>query len=312
MKTISIVIPCFNEEENINDMYNAINNLFNNELNKYNYELIFIDNGSTDNTKNIINNICDNNKNVKAIFNIKNFGVFNSSYYGLLQSSGDASILMACDFQEPVELIPEFIKEWENGHKIVVGVKNKSQENKFIYLLRSIYYKLIKKLSNVEMISHYTGFGLYDKDFINILTNLKDSTPFLRGVVAEYGYDIKEINYIQPKRKKGKSHNGFAELYDGAMQSFTTYTTLGLRLVTLSGFIIAIICFIIGLIYLIYKLLHWYNFDLGMAPMLIGVYFIGAVILCAVGLIGEYIIAINKRSMQKPLVIEKERKNFDE
>ena len=311
-KTISVLIPCYNEQENVQDMADSLRELFSHELKKYNYEIIFIDNCSTDKTKEIIRDICSKNKHIKAIFNLKNFGAFNSPYYGLLQTGGDCAILMACDFQDPVELIPEFVRNWEEGYKIVVGVKNKSQENGFVYMLRSIYYKLLNKLSNVNIISHYTGFGLYDRSFIDLMSKLDDTTPFLRGVVAEYGYDIKEIEFVQPVRKKGKSHHNFSSLYDGAMLSFTSYTTLGLRIVTISGFLIGIISFCIGLFYLIYKLRNWYTFDAGMAPVLVGIFFLGGIILVSLGLIGEYVIAINRRSMRRPLVIEKERINFDD
>ena len=310
MKKISIVIPTYDEKDNILAISNDVINLFSNELKEYNYELLFIDNNSSDGTQDIIRNICKKNKKVKAIFNTKNFGAFNSPYYGLLQTSGDCSILMACDYQDPVELIPEFVKEWENGHLIVVGVKSTSNENPIIYKIRSFYYDLIKRYSNVNIIPHFTGFGLYDKSFIELLSNLDDSTPFLRGIVAEYGYDIKTIEFRQPLRKKGKSHNSFSDLYDAAMLSFTTYTTLGLRTVTLFGFIVAIFSFIMGVVYLIYKLTHWYTFTAGMAPVIIGMFFLGSVILVTLGLIGEYVISLNRRSMHKPLVIEKERINF--
>lgn len=310
MKKISIVIPTYDEKDNILAISNDVINLFSNELKEYNYELLFIDNNSSDGTQDIIRNICKKNKKVKAIFNTKNFGAFNSPYYGLLQTSGDCSILMACDYQDPVELIPEFVKEWENGHLIVVGVKSASNENPIIYKMRSLYYDLIKHYSNVNIIPHFTGFGLYDKSFIELLSNLDDSTPFLRGIVAEYGYDIKTIEFRQPLRKNGKSHNNFSDLYDAAMLSFTTYTTLGLRAVTLFGFVVAIFSFIMGVVYLIYKLTHWYTFTAGMAPVIIGMFFLGSVILVTLGLIGEYVISLNRRSMHKPLVIEKERINF--
>ena len=310
MKKISILIPTYDEVDNIPLITDKLVKMFSDELNNYQYEIIFIDNNSQDGSKDIIRKICKENKNIKAIFNIKNFGAFNSPYYGLTQTSGDCSILMACDLQDPVELIPTFVKEWENGHKIVVGVKNKSKENKVVYVLRSIYYDLLNKSSNVNIIRHFTGFGLYDKEFIQLMASLKDPTPFLRGVVAEYGYDIKEVEFEQPTRTHGQSHNSFFDLYDGAMLSFTTYTSLGLRIVTIVGFIIGLISFVIGLIYLVYKLLYWYSFDAGMAPVLVGMFFLGGVILISLGLIGEYVIAINRRSINRPLVIEQERINF--
>lgn len=310
MKKISILIPCFNEVGNVEPISNDIAEMFNNELKNYKYEIVFIDNDSNDGTKEKIREICKKNKKVKAIFNIRNFGAFNSPYYGLMQTDGDCTIMMACDYQDPLYLIPEFIKEWENGYKIVVGVKDRSKENPIIYLLRTIYYNTLKKLSNVNIIRHFTGFGLYDKEFIDILRRIDDSTPFLRGVVAEYGYDIKEIPFEQPLRKSGTTHHNLSGLYDAAMLSFTAYTTLGLRIVTITGFVIGIISFIIGLIYLIYKLIHWYTFNAGMAPILVGMFFLGGVVLITLGLIGEYVISINRRSMHRPLVVEKERINF--
>lgn len=310
MKKISVVIPCYNELDNISPIVKSLVETFKNDLNKYDYEIIFIDNASNDGTIEQIKKECKKNKKIKAILNIKNFGAFNSPYYAMLQSSGDCTILMACDFQDPVEVIPQFVKEWENGHKIVVGVKDRSDENPLMYHFRTIYYNMLKRLSNVNIIRHFTGFGLYDKEFIELLSHLDDSTPFLRGIVGEYGYDVKTISFKQPQRKSGKSHNSFSDLYDAAMLSFTAYTTSGLRIVTITGLIIGITSFIIGLIYLFYKLKHWYTFNAGMAPILVGMFFLGGVIMISLGLIGEYVISINRRSMHRPLVVEKERINF--
>ncbi len=197
MKTISIVVPCYNEEENINALYQAIDHIFNTELLRYNYELIFIDNDSKDRTREIIRGLCVHESRVKGIFNVKNFGQFNSPYYAMLQTTGDSTILMAADFQDPVEMIPKYVKEWEKGYKIVIGIKKSSKENKIMYWLRSCYYKTIKKLSDVEQIEHFTGFGLYDQRFIKVLKELDDPTPFLRGIVAELGFRRKEIPYEQ-------------------------------------------------------------------------------------------------------------------
>ena len=193
MKKISVLIPCYNEEENVGPMSEAIVALFENELSNYEYELLFIDNDSSDNTRPLLRDICKRNPHIKAIFNAKNFGQFNSPYYGILQTTGDCTISMVCDFQDPIELIPQYIREWENGYKIVIGIKKTSKENPIMYKFRSIYYKVIKKFSNVEQIEHFTGSGLYDKEFVEVLRNLKDPTPFLRGIVAELGYRRKEI-----------------------------------------------------------------------------------------------------------------------
>lgn len=311
MKKISILVPTYNEEENVIPLSEAIISELN-KIKKYDYEIIFIDNDSKDLTRVKIRELCKNNKRIKAIFNAKNFGQFNSPYYGMLQATGDCVITMCADFQDPVEMIPKFISEWENGYKIVCGIKNKSKENKIMYMIRSIYYKLIKKYSNVEQIEHFTGFGLYDKSFIKILADLNDSMPFLRGIVAELGYKRKDLYYEQPKRKYGKTHNNFYSLYDAAMISVTSYTKIGLRIATFFGLFVSLICFIIGMVYFILKLINWNGFEAGVAPLVIGVFFIGALQLFFIGMIGEYILAINNRVMHRPLVVEEERINFNE
>ncbi len=312
MKKISVLIPCYNEEENVVPMSEAIVALFENELSNYEYELLFIDNDSSDNTRPLLRDICKRNSHIKAIFNAKNFGQFNSPYYGILQTTGDCTISMVCDFQDPIELIPQYIREWENGYKIVIGIKKTSKENPIMYKFRSIYYKVIKKFSNVEQIEHFTGSGLYDKEFVEVLRNLKDPTPFLRGIVAELGYRRKEIPYEQPKRRAGKTHNNFYTLYDAAMLSFTSYTKIGLRLATFMGVGIGIVSTILGIIYLVLKLIYWDRFAAGMAPMLIGIFFLGAIQLFFLGFMGEYILSMNQRIMNRPLVIEEERLNFED
>lgn len=310
MKKISVLIPCYNEQENIVEISKAVIVELS-KLKNYQYELVFIDNSSTDNTQKLITELCNENKNIKAIFNCRNFGQFNSPYYGLLQTTGDCTILMCADFQDPIEMIPQFIKEWEIGYKIVIGIKNKSKENKLIYFLRSCYYKAIHKLSKTEQIEHFTGFGLYDKSFINVLKELDDPIPFLRGIVAEIGFKRKEIPYVQPKRKAGKTHNNFFTLYDAAMLSFTSYTKVGLRLATFIGIGVGMISFIIGIIYLILKLIYWDRFAAGTIPILIGMCFLGAVQLFFIGILGEYILSINARVMKRPLVVEEKRINFE-
>lgn len=274
-KKVSVLIPCYNEKENVIPMSEAVVDIFENECKQYDYELIFIDNDSTDGTRDLLRQICSKNKCIKAIFNAKNFGQFNSPYYGILQTSGDCTITMCCDFQDPVELIPQYIKEWENGYKIVIGIKTSSKESKIMYSLRSLYYKLIKKFSNVEQIEHFTGSGLYDKSFVAVLRNLKDPTPFLRGIVAELGYRRKEIPYEQPQRRAGKTHNNWYSLYDAAMLSFTSYTKIGLRMATLLGILCGGISAFVGLVYLVLKIMFWDQFIAGMAPVLIGMFFSG-------------------------------------
>lgn len=312
MKKISIVVPTYNEEENVKPLAEAIEETIETNLSQYDYEIIFIDNDSMDKTRAIIRKMASEDNKIKAIFNAKNFGQFNSPYYGLLQSTGDCTILICADFQDPIELIPQFVHEWESGYKIVIGQKTTSQENKFMYFLRSCYYMTIKKFSDVEQIEHFTGFGLYDKNFIDVLRNLKDPTPFLRGIVAELGYKKKEIPYEQKKRRAGKTSNNFFRLYDAAMLSFTSYTKIGLRLATFLGFGIAFISIIVAIVYLVLKLIYWDRFVAGAAPMVLGMFFLGAVQLIFLGLIGEYILSINQRVMNRPLVIEEERLNFEE
>lgn len=312
MKTISVVVPCYNEEENVEAMTLAVKDIFAKELPQYDYELIFIDNDSKDSTREILRRLCAGDRHVKSIFNAKNFGQFNSPYYGMLQSTGDCTVLVACDFQDPVEMIPRFVKEWEAGYKIVIGIKNASQENKLMYWLRGCYYKMIKRLSDVEQIEQFTGFGLYDARFVEVLRQLDDPTPFLRGIVAELGFRRKEICYEQPKRRAGKTSNNFYRLYDAAMLSITSYTKVGLRLATIFGSICSAVSMVVAVVYLVMKLMYWDRFLAGMAPLLIGMCFLGSVQIFFIGMVGEYILSINSRVMKRPLVVEEERINFDE
>ena len=312
MKTISILIPCYNEEENVEPIAQAVIGILDRELPQYDYELVFIDNDSQDNTRPILRRMCGQNPKIKAIFNARNFGQFNSPYHGLLQVTGDCVIAMVADFQDPVELIPQYVRAWEEGYKIVIGIKTSSKENPVMYWLRSCYYKMIRRLSDVEQIEHFTGSGLYDREFIEVLRKLDDPTPFLRGIVAELGYKRKEIPYEQPKRRAGKTHNNFYRLYDAAMLSVTSYTKAGLRLATFIGAISCAISLLVAFAYLIMKLVWWDRFPAGMAPMLLGMLFLGSVQIFFIGMIGEYVLSINQRVMKRPLVIEEERLNFTE
>lgn len=310
MKTVSIMVPTYNEEENVGLLYDAIIDEFKTNVKNYDYEIVFIDNCSKDKTREKLIELCKKDKKVKAIFNARNFGQLKSPYYGLLQTTGDCTIMMVADFQDPIEMIHKFIKDWEDGYKIVIGIKNKSKESKLFYFLRTCYYKLIKKISSTEQIEHFTGFGLYDKDFINVLRDLNDPMPYLRGIISEIGYDRKEINYEQPRRLHGKSKNNFFSLYDIGMLGITSYSKTAIRLATLLGFIIAGISFLVGLVYLVLKLLFWNIFLAGTIPIAIGVFFMGAVQLLFLGIIGEYILNINIRAMNRPLVVEERRINF--
>lgn len=312
MKKISVLIPCYNEVENVALMSETVINVLNETLPQYDYELLFIDNCSQDGTREVLEKICSKNKKIKAIFNVTNFGQFNSPFYGMCQTTGDCTISMCCDFQDPVEMIPRFVEEWEKGYKIVSGIKTASKENGFIYFLRTMYYRVIKNMSSVEMIEHFTGFGLYDKTFIELIKELDDPIPFLRGIVAEYGFKRKDLEYEQAKRRAGKTKNNFYTLYDAAMLSITSYTKVGLRLATILGFISSGIGLLIALVYLVYKLTNWNAFQVGYAPVVLGVYVIGSLQLFFIGLLGEYILNINTRVIHRPLVVEERRINFDE
>ena len=303
------MIPCYNEEENIAAIIEAVEKQMK-QLPQYDYEIVCIDNCSTDRTREILREICAKNPKIKAIFNVKNFGQFNSPVYGMMQTSGDCVIPICADFQDPVELIPVFLKYWEEGYQIVCGVKTSSKENGLMYKMRTLYYKLIKKFSSVDQIEHFTGFGLYDKSFIDVLRKLDDPTPFIRGIVAELGGKRKEVPYEQPQRRAGKTHNNFYTLYDAAMLSVTSYTKVGMRIAVFAGLFMAFISFIIGLVYLVMKLIYWDRFYAGQAPTIIIVSFMCSVLLVFMGFLGEYISAINIRMMHRPLVIEEERLNF--
>lgn len=310
MKKISVMVPTYNEEENVVPLSEAIIAELD-KLPQYDYELLFIDNDSKDSTREKLEMLCSKNHKIKAIFNAKNFGQFNSPFYGMLQTTGDCTISMCADFQDPVEMIPKLIHEWEQGYKIVSAIKTSSKENPVMRFLRTCYYKLIKKMSDVEQIEHFTGFGLYDKSFIDVLRGLDDPMPFLRGIVAELGYKRKDIAYEQQKRRAGKTSNNWYRLYDAAMLSFTSYTKMGMRIATIIGFFISFISILIGLVYLILKLIHWDSFAMGNAPILIGVFVLGGIQIFFIGLLGEYVMNINSRIMKRPLVIEEKRINFD-
>jgi len=310
MKLISIVTPCFNEEENVENIYQQVKAVFN-KISDYKYEHIFIDNYSTDATVNILKKIAKTDPNIKIIINARNFGHIRSPYYGILQSNGDAVILIVSDLQDPPFMILNFIKKWEEGFKIVIGVKNKSKENKLMFIVRKLFYNIIIKISETEQIKNFTGFGLYDRQFIEILRELDDPYPYFRGIIAELGYSRIEIPYTQPKREKGKTKNSFYDLYDIAMLGFVSHSKLPLRLASFIGFSVSLLSFLVALIYFFYKLIYWDRFSVGIAPLVIGIFFFGGIQLFFLGIIGEYIGAIFTQVKKRPLVIEKERINFD-
>jgi glycosyltransferase involved in cell wall biosynthesis len=309
MKLISIVTACYNEEENIEELYAQVKEVFS-RLPGYHYEHIFIDNASKDRTVRILKDIASKDKNIKIIVNTRNFGHIRSPFYALLQARGDAAVSLVADLQDPPSMIPEFIKRWEEGSKIVIGVKKASKESRLIYAVRQAFYKLLGTLSEIEQVKNFTGFGLYDKKIIEILRSIDDPYPYFRGLITDIGYDIGRIEYVQPKRKKGRTTNTFYSLYDLAMLGITNYSKVPLRLATMIGFLISILSLIIALVYLVYKLIFWQNFQLGIAPLVIGIFFFSSVQLFFIGIIGEYIGAIHTQVMKRPLVIEKERVNF--
>lgn len=311
MKKLSLFTPCYNEEENVYSLYKKVTEVMQ-ELPQYEYEYVFIDNNSSDNTQAVLRKIADEDKRVKVIFNVKNFGPSRSGSYGFFQTTGDASICLACDFQDPPELIPEFIKKWENGFKVVWGRKSGSAENKIMYLIRCLYYKIIKNLAEEEQYENVTGFGLYDKEVMEHMRNAKDPTPNFRNLVSDLGYEVGFVEYIQPKRERGKSSYNFLRYLNIAINSLINTSRMPLRLATLFGAIVSGICFLIGIVYLILKIIFWNSFYIGMAPLLIGIFFIGGIQILFIGIVGEYVGEILARVMNRPMVIEKERINFEE
>lgn len=309
MRTISIVTPCYNEEENVEKLYEAVKSVFL-ALPQFNYEHIFIDNASIDNTFGILKKIAKKDKHVKLILNVRNFGAIRSPYYGLLQAGGDAMILLVADFQDPVYLIPEFLKKWEEGFKIVIGTKPRSKENFIFFHLRSLFYNIISKISETKLIKNFTGFGLYDKEFIDVLRNLNETYPYFRGLISDLGYERYEFTFEQPVRERGKSNVRFYALYDLAMLGFVNHSKIPIRLASFSGFILSLLSFLVALVYLIYKLMYWDRFELGVSPVIIGIFFIGGIQLLFLGIIGEYVGSIFTEIKKKPLVIEKERVNW--
>lgn len=311
-KKISVVIPTYNEEANVVPLAKAVSEVMERDLKEYDYEILFIDNHSKDNTQALLRGLCANNKKIKAIFNAKNFGQARSPVYGMKQAYGDCVVRMCADFQDPVDMIPKFVREWEQGTKIVIGVKSASKERKGMYWIRSCYYKMINKITDIDHIEQFTGFGLYDRKFVDVVRDLHDPLPYLRGIIAELGFDYKAIEYTQPKRRAGKSKNNFYSLYDYAMIGITSYSKVVMRLATFAGFIIGGLSLVAAIVYLVLKLMYWDRFSAGVAPMVIGMFFLGALQLFFIGFLGEYVLSINSRVLDRPLVVEEERLNFDE
>ena len=310
MKHISVMTPCYNEEGNIRNIYNAVKEQFD-KMPQYTYEHIFIDNYSTDNSRKILRELAAEDSNVKVILNARNFGPNRSGSYGMLQGTGDALICIVCDLQDPPEMIPSFLQKWEEGYKVVLGQKTKSKENPLMFQVRKLYYKIMEKLSETEHLTNVTGYGLFDKEVLDMIKWMDDPDPYIRGLVTQLGYKWCLVEYTQQERTSGKSSYNFNRYFDFAITGLTHVSKKPLRIVTLVGLIMSAISFVIAIIYLVFKLVHWYEFDMGTAPILIGVFLLGSVQLACLGVIGEYIGAILTKVTKRPMVVEEERINFD-
>ena len=311
MKHIAIVTPVFNERENIEELLLAVESIFSN-IENYEYTHLFIDNSSTDGSEELLIQLTDKFDNVKAIINARNFGYVRSSFYGLINLDADATILLACDFQEPPELIHQFIEQWEKGHLVVGGIKVESEESKIKRFLRTIYYKLVNSLSDVELIDHYFDFGLYDRSVIKELRQISDTKPYLRGLIPELGYKVSTIEFKQLKRKRGKTKQNWYELFDTVMLGLTSQSKVPLRLATIVGFIVATLSFLSGMYYLIRKVVSWDSFEMGVAPLVIGMFFMSSVLLITVGIVGEYVGSIHTQSLKRKYILEKNRYGFND
>jgi glycosyltransferase involved in cell wall biosynthesis len=309
MKLISIVTPCYNEEENILEIYNQVKEVIN-KFPQYRYEHIFIDNASKDNTVNILKEIAQKDKNIKIIINSRNFGHLRSPYYALFQTKGDAVILIASDLQDPPYLIEDMIKKWEEGYKIVKAVKAKTKETPIMFFIRKFFYSFINKISEIELTKNFYGYGIYDKTIIETLEKIDEPYPYLRGLISDIGFEYAIVEFSKPERKRGITKNNFYTLYDIAMLGITNHSKIPLRLATFIGFVSGCISLMVAVVYFIYKLLFWDRFDVGMAPLVIGLFFFTSIQLFFIGVIGEYIGSIYTQVKKRPLVIEKERINF--
>ncbi len=309
-KHISIVTPCFNEEDNVLALYEAVKRECE-KLEDYTYEHLFIDNASTDRTVALLKDIARLDRRVKIIVNARNFGHIRSPYHAILQAAGDAVITIAADLQDPPSLIPEFLRHWEQGYRLVLGVKTDAEESPLMYTLRSVYYKVVARLSNVELLQHVTGFGLYDRRVVEILRQIDDPYPYVRGLIADIGFPSSKVPYKQPQRRRGITKNNFYTLYDLAMLGITNHSKVPLRVATICGLFMSAMSLFVAFGYLAAKLLFWDWFTVGTAPLLISLFFFSSVQLFFLGMLGEYIGAIHTQVQKRPLVIESERINFE-
>jgi glycosyltransferase involved in cell wall biosynthesis len=309
-KTLSILTACYNEEGNVRELYERVRAAVA-VAGDYSYEHIFIDNASTDNTLAELKAIAAEDRNVKVIRNTRNFGHIRSPMHALYQTTGDAVIGIVADLQDPPELIVEMIRKWEEGYPVVICVKQSSGESGLMFWIRKRYYRLVNRLSGVETYENYTGFGLYDRQVVEVIKSFDDPYPYFRGLIAEAGFRHYDIPYHQPARKRGITKNNFYSLYDMAMLAITNLSKIPLRLVTFSGFVGAVICVLVSLAYLVYKLAFWNRFSVGVAPLVIGVFFFMSLQMLFIGIIGEYIGTIHTLVQKRPLVVEEERINFE-
>jgi len=310
MKLISVVTGCFNEEDNVEELHSRIGAQFE-RLPAYDAHHIFIDNASTDATVARIKALAANDRRVKLIVNSRNFGHIRSPMHALLQARGDAVIAMASDLQEPPELIPEFVRRWEQGYRVVAGVRSGVQRTAAMSLVRRAFYTTIGRISETRLIPNFTGFGLYDRSVIEVVRQVDDPYPYFRGLIADIGFEHAEVPFVQPQRTRGISKNNFYTLYDLAILGITSHSKLPIRLATMAGFALSGLSLLVAIGYLAYKLLRWDQFSVGMAPVVIGFFFFASVQLFFIGILGEYIAAIHTQVLRRPLVVEKERVNFD-
>lgn len=312
MKKISVTIPTYSDEKCVPVMYERLTKVFSEHLPQYDYEIIFVDDYSPDKTREVICRYCERDHHVKAVFNARNFGYTRNVFATLQYGTGDATFLMFSDLQDPPELLPQMVAEWEKGHKVVIGQKTKSGESKILFLLRTLYYKVIKKFSDTPQVQHFDGFGLYDKTFIDVMKQIDDPYPYFKGLVSEYGMNIAVIQYEQAASLRGHSGQNFWKVYDAAMVGITSYTKIFMRITTFVGAALGIFSALFAVFVLVSKLLNWGAYPYGTAAILIGVFFIGAAQLFFMGILGEYILSINTRSMHRPLVVVEKKINFDE
>ena len=310
-KLISVMTPCYNEEDNIEDLYSQVKTIFENKLSDYDYEHVFIDNCSKDRTVDILKMLARKDPKVKIIVNARNFGFVRSSYYGLIQPDGDAVIFLMADLQDPPSLIIDFVTKWEEGYKVVQGVRKKSRESFVLFKVKKLYYYVLSRISDVELTRDTTGFGLYDKYVIQSLRKIDDPYPYFKGLISELGFEIAEVEYVSAARKKGVGSANFFMLYDFALLGITSHSRVPIRVATMSGFIMGILSLFVAIVYLVAKLINPNFLPIGIASLHVSLFFFSSVQLFFIGIIGEYIGLIHLRSLKRPLVVERERVNFD-